>query len=115
LADGFATLAPVRGRSAPGLEVSLSVEGACLVVALSGELDAANVAALPTVVGGASNGDAAVRLDIGDVTFLDSALLRAILQCEAMLAATGVELKVRRPTVQASRIFEITGLTHLLE
>jgi anti-anti-sigma factor len=71
--------------------------------------------ALPTVVAGASSGDDAVRLDIADVTFLDSSLLRAILECEARLAATGVELKVRRPTEQARRIFEITSLSYLLE
>jgi anti-anti-sigma factor len=116
MSDGSATLVPDdERRSWDGLDVSFAVDGRYLVVALRGEIDAANVAALPTVVAGASNGDDAVRLDIGDVTFLDSSLLRAILACEAMLAATGVELKVRRPTEQARRIFEITSLSYLLE
>lgn len=116
MSDGSATLVPGDERpSWDGLDLSVDVEGPYLVVALRGEVDASNVGALPTVVAGATNGDDAVRLDIGEVTFLDSSLLRAILACEAMLATTGVEFKVRRATDQARRIFEITSLAYLLE
>lgn len=98
-----------------GLAVDWTVEGRHLVVSLSGEVDAANADALHDAIVGALGRDTSVRVDIGAVTFLDSSLLRALLICQARLAVTGVDLKVRNPTAAALRIFEITDLTSLLE
>jgi anti-anti-sigma factor len=104
------------GRTGPagGLEVSVSIEGDGVVVALSGEIDLANAASLPAVVAGVVNGDTSVVIDLTDVTFLDSSGLRAILICEASLAAQGVSLRVAHPTLHVRRVFEITSLGHLL-
>lgn len=102
-------------RAVAGLEVDFSVDGRHLVVALRGEVDTANADGLPAVVLSAIRGDESVRIDLGDVTFLDSALLRSLLICQAKLAMLGNDVKVRNPTPQARRIFELTSLTSLLE
>lgn len=98
-----------------GLAVNWLIDGQHVVIALSGEIDLANVDALPDAIAGAIGRDSSVRIDIADVTFLDSSLLRLLLICEASCARRGVELKVRNPTDQARRIFELTRLTSLLE
>ncbi len=98
-----------------GLPISFSVDDRHLVVALSGEIDVANASLLPAVVAGALKGDDSVRIDLADVTFLDSSLLRALVVCQANLQATGVDLRVRNASPQARRVFELTSLTSLME
>lgn len=99
----------------PGLAVDWSIDGRHVVIALSGEIDLANVDALPGAIAGAIGSDSSIRIDIAGVTFLDSSLLRLLLICEANCAQRGIELKVRNPTDQARRIFELTSLTALIE
>lgn len=101
--------------TAAGLDVAFAVEGPHLVASLSGDVDLVNVEALPAVLAGAVSGDESLRIDIGAVTFLDSSLMRALLISESQLTATGVDVKVRHATPQAQRVFELTGLTSLLE
>ena len=103
-----------RDRSASRATNQCPFEGDGVVVALSGEIDLANAASLPAVVAGVVNGDTSVVIDLTDVTFLDSSGLRAILICEASLAAQGVSLRVAHPTLHVRRVFEITSLGHLL-
>ena len=98
-----------------GLPMSVAVEGEHLVVSLRGEIDVGNAEVLPAALLAATSGsDTSVMIDIGEVTFLDSSGLRAILICEATLRREDISLKVRNPTEQARRVFEITGLRHLL-
>lgn len=102
-------------RATVGLDLAFAIDGPHLVASLSGEVDLANVDALPAVLAGAVRTDESLRIDIGEVTFLDSSLMRALLVTELQLAATGTDVKIRRPTLQARRVFELTGLTSLLE
>ena len=97
-----------------GLPVSVEVEGDRLVVYLSGEIDISNADGLPAALFAAASADRAVVIDIGEVSFLDSSGLRAILICEATLSREGIEVKVRNATDQSRRVFEISGLRHLL-
>ncbi len=100
---------------AVSLPMSFTVEGDHLVICLEGEIDAANADALPAAVCAAVNGDKSVLIDIAQVSFVDSSFLRAMLLCAAGLEADGVEVKVRNPRSQARKLFETTGLTHLLD
>jgi anti-sigma B factor antagonist len=98
-----------------GLPMSVAVEGEHLVVSLRGEIDVGNAEVLPAALLAATSAfDTSVMIDIGEVTFLDSSGLRAILICEATLRREDISLKVRNPSEQARRVFEITGLRHLL-
>ena len=98
-----------------GLEISFAVDGRHLIVSLAGEIDVANADLLPAVVAGALKGDDSVRIDIAEVTFLDSSLLRALVVCQANLQAAGIDVRVRNPSPQALRVFELTSLTSLVE
>ena len=95
--------------------MAVTVEGSDLVVYLKGEIDISNAESLPAALLAATDGsDTTVLIDIGDVTFLDSSGLRAILMCEATLSREDIALKVRNPSEQSRRVFEISGLRHLL-
>lgn len=99
-----------------GLPVSVAVEGDDLVVYVKGDIDIGNADGLPAALLAATSGtDTSVLIDIAEVTFLDSSGLRAILICEATLSREGITLKVRNATEQSRRVFEISGLRHLLE
>lgn len=98
-----------------GPHVSVARDGAALAVTLRGEFDAANSDAVPPIVMSELQGAASVHVDIAEVTFLDSMLLRALLICQTKLVVEGVEFKVRNPSPQARRTFELSHLESLLE
>jgi len=100
---------------APGLEVSAAIDGPHLVIALHGEIDTSNVDAFHAALCGMVRHDSSIRVDLSRVTFLDSSLLRALLASQAQFARAGVDFKVRNPTQQARRIFEVTNLSSLLD
>jgi len=52
-----------------------------------------------------------VVLDLGDLTFIDAAGVRSLLQCEAAAERNGVRLEPRDPTPAVVRILDIVGLT----
>ena len=100
---------------AGGPHVSIARDGLALVVTLRGEFDAANSDAVPPIVMSELQEAASVHVDIGGVTFLDSMLLRALLICQTKLVIEGVDFKVRNPSPQARRTFELSHLESLLE
>jgi len=99
----------------PGLPIAVSIEGEHLVISLAGEVDLSNAGVLTTAISAAtSESDAAVLIDIAEVSFVDSAFLRTVVLCQQALARHGISVKVRNPNEQARRVFEITHLTELL-
>ena len=99
-----------------GMRVALSRHESHLVIAIGGEIDIANANQLGNVLSEVvSDTDEMVLLDIGDVSFVDSSFLRAVILGANALAEQGTDLKVRNPTEQARALFETTNLTHLLE
>lgn len=84
-------------------------------VSLSGELDLADVPALLTSLETLSqNGDGDVRIDLGKVTFIDAAVLGALVHTSNCLNEAGAALVVSCPPGQPRRLFELAGLEHLL-
>jgi anti-anti-sigma factor len=85
--------------------------GPITTVPLAGEFDMAReaelVAAVVTLDLAASS---VVRLDMSQVTFVDSAGLRGILKAQAYLNGRGCQLELLRPNAQMVRVIEITGL-----
>jgi anti-sigma B factor antagonist len=99
--------------SAPSLAASM--DGDKLVVALAGELDFGNSNAVQAALMAATSGSQApVLVDIGDVTFLDSSILRVLIVCRLALEAEGRTVLVRNASEQARRVFAITQLTDML-
>jgi anti-anti-sigma factor len=106
---------PLTDPPERGPHVSVGRDGPQVVVTLRGEIDASNADAIPDLVVHAAEGCTSVRVDISDVTFLDSTLLRALLICQTRLVIAGVDFKVRSPSPQARRTFELTHLESMLE
>lgn len=92
------------------------------VLRLAGEVD---LAAAPAVrdrlsalaqglVGRAQEGPAAVVLDLGQVTFIDSTGLSMLVAAHGRFSETGAELRVASLPARVRRVLELTGLDGLL-
>jgi anti-anti-sigma factor len=103
----------VAGASAFALE-TLPAPAGTLVVAARGELD---MAAAPRVRAalerGVEAGVRAVVLDLREVTFIDSSILKEMLRARALLGPRGVELVLVALQPQPRRVLELTGTASL--
>jgi len=114
MTDAIGDGAPHAGVEAASVSVSVDAGGA--VVALHGDIDLASADALPTAVAALRLGpNDCLRIDLSEVSFLDARGLRAILQCEALLAPGGVAVKVRNAPCATLRLLEMTNLGYLIE
>jgi anti-anti-sigma factor len=59
--------------------------------------------------------DGPLVVDLGDVTFIDSCAIAALLEMRRLVAGEHRELRLQRISAPASRLFELTGLTALFE
>jgi len=84
-------------------------------VAVAGEMDLATsgrfAQALTEVL---DTKPMAVRIDLGEVSFLDSSGIRCLLGAAERAAAVGRHLAVRNPTPMVLRVLEICGVDQLL-
>lgn len=98
----------------PGVSV-LDADDGAPVVTLTGEIDQAVVASLEETVWAAAAGAPRWTLDLGPVSYLDSAGLRMLLDIRNAADAAGVTVTVRPPKEgMARRALEITGLDRRL-
>jgi anti-sigma B factor antagonist len=84
------------------------------VVVLSGELDFASADRLRARVDGASDGRALV-LDLAEVTFVDSAVLKELLRARVELAAAGGRLVLAGVPRPVRRLLDLTRTFELFE
>lgn len=82
------------------------------VVALRGELD---VASSDFVKRTLLSSELPVVVDMADLTFIDSSGLTALVNASNELTKRGLALRVRGVTPDLRRLFELTGLTKLLD
>lgn len=102
-------------RSAPGLVVVVSSEGADTVVAVRGELDSAVVpVVLDVLVGVSADHDGDVVVDLSQTDFIDSASVRALSRAGQFLTERGRRLTVRSPSRLAARVLRIHDLFDLV-
>ncbi|MCW2784397.1 MAG: anti-sigma-factor antagonist [Marmoricola sp.] len=88
-------------------------DGACSL-ALSGEVDIASVDELLTAAHACLDTDVRVlEIDLGEVTFIDSSGLGALVRIRNEAAALGKDLVLVRVTPAAERILAVTGLSDL--
>jgi anti-sigma B factor antagonist len=98
------------GRScASPFYVHVRANGNDVSLGLVGEFD---LSAVESFAQGAldCNGGAVI-VDLGNVTFIDSTGISALLEVRRRLDAEGRELRVENVSVPAARIFALTGLT----
>jgi anti-sigma B factor antagonist len=88
----------------------------CVVITLSGELDAYNAPELRSTFEAVLETEpAVVVLDLTSVTFLDSRVLGAIVGLLRRVREARSELRTVLPDTTARRIFEITNLVAALD
>jgi anti-sigma B factor antagonist len=93
---------------------SSSLDGHAVITA-AGEIDLATVSLLSTAMADSiSAGTTVLTINLGAVSYIDSAGLGALVGAYKRLAATGGELTIRCSHPRLVRLFEITGLTRLL-
>ena len=85
------------------------------VVSASGELDLGTVESFRIQVAGAMASDASrVVIDLRHVTFIDSTTLGVLVEAHNRLSAQDRELVIKTQQPLLLRLFEITGLTAVL-
>jgi anti-anti-sigma factor len=92
------------------LSVSSRRDGDRIVVILSGELDLHGTDRLAAEVELALADSQVVEIDAGNLTFADSAGLRAVLLARAAAESTGATLRVISVSPPVGRVIEIAGL-----
>lgn len=118
---GPGTISPVAAaRRDPhifgGPNASIERGGARTVAWLRGEHDLSTVAELSGVMGAAiALDDSDLVIDMSDVEFVDAAIVGVIVRARVLLRSRSRSLTVRAPSRCARRIFELCGLSHLLE
>ena len=104
-----------RIREDVGLTVRVEQDGEALVVSATGELDLVNASTLEAALRKAIAGDASgVILDLGGVTFVDSAGLRLVLLMAKQSLRNGGRLRLLRGSVPVERVIQGSGVRHLL-
>jgi anti-sigma B factor antagonist len=90
--------------------------GESVVVEVRGDVDAATAnrlaARLHDVVAG--QGNLSVVVDVGEMTFIDSQGLHALVQAWREARTRGGALRIERASASTARLLEITGLDRLL-
>jgi anti-anti-sigma factor len=99
-------------ESTPGevLFVSSHRDGRVTVVKLAGELDLHGTERLAAEVKSALVGSDLVEIDAEELTFADSAGLRAVLLARAEAERGGAVLRVSKVSASVGRVIEIAGL-----
>jgi anti-anti-sigma factor len=104
-----------RIREDVGLTVRVEQDGEALVVRAFGELDLSNAKTLEAELRRAIAGDASkVILDLGGVSFLDSAGLRMVLMMARHSLRNGGRLRLLRGSAPVEHVIEGSGVRHLL-
>jgi anti-sigma B factor antagonist len=98
----------------PLLSVSIERDGSTAVVKIEGEVEFATAPRLrATLVDLAIEGANPVILDLGAVTFLDSAGISLLIQAKKRLQSAGSDLLLRSPQRNVMRVLEISGVNVL--
>jgi anti-sigma B factor antagonist len=100
--------------SPAGLDLTVAQHDGTASVAARGEVDIHTCAALEkALVELAGQGARAVTLDLGEVGFIDSSGLRALVVGHNALQERGGALVVANPSPATARLLEVTGLDSL--
>jgi anti-anti-sigma factor len=90
--------------------VHVDSSGAPATVVVAGEIDIATIAELEAARTEALGGSpAALRIDLSEVTFVDSTGLRFLIETHRMTDRSGCELSLVRPAESAMHAFRLTG------
>jgi anti-anti-sigma factor len=83
-------------------------------IAVRGDLDLANVAALTAAVDAALEEGTPIVLVLEECTFLDSSALKTIADANRRAEEAGIAFAVARPSSAAARVLEVSGLNDVV-
>jgi anti-anti-sigma factor len=92
------------------VQVAHDVQGDVGVVAISGELDLADVDELSSALGEAAERSSSVVIDVSQVSFIDSTALAALLRANDELGSGGVPMVLACPPGPVRRLLTMTSL-----
>lgn len=98
-------------------QAAVTQDGRSAVIAVTGEIDMGSEADLRAAVDAALEHrprPAEITIDLAQVNFCDSAGIRALLVSHQTAAASGVDLRVRRPQPTVANVLRVTGVNDLL-
>jgi anti-sigma B factor antagonist len=99
----------------PGLRIDVSEEAGAVQATLGGELDLTTAESLQDRVRSLLEGGATVvRLDLGEVAFVDSTGLGALVQSHRLAGEHSARFELTNVPERVRRLMEITKLTELL-
>jgi anti-sigma B factor antagonist len=101
-----------RQRPAPGRPLTIRVqrEAGHALVTVAGEIDIATVGQLEEQLSALADGERPLVADLGQVSFIDAAGLRALGRAAKQAAAHSGKMHVVCGRPQILRLFELTGL-----
>jgi anti-anti-sigma factor len=108
-------------RAQPGVPCALMspvvhAEATHIVVTLRGEADVSTRPALADALSRViAHGAGDVVIDLAPMTFIDTAIVRALATGWQLLDRRGRALTIRSPSGQAVRLLDLFGLTDLIE
>ena len=85
-----------------------------VTVVVTGEVDLDTAPTVRDEVLRHLHGGAAVHLDLGDVTFMDSSGLHVLLATSRRAAEVGADLRLARVSARVQRLLELTGTDGVL-
>jgi anti-anti-sigma factor len=95
----------------PTLTIRTETDEAGFRLALAGELDLASAGQLDTAVAElCADGAKRIVLELGELEFMDSTGLRAVLVGAELCEVSGCELLIGRASRQVERLFQVSGV-----
>ncbi len=96
------------------LVITVESTGDSATVHVNGEIDIENCQQFADALAASASGHAHVHLDLGEVGYMDSSGLRALLVARTAAQDSDGTLDVTVASPIVARLFEITGLTDIL-
>jgi anti-sigma B factor antagonist len=98
-----------------GLGISARLEDGVVVLRLAGELDLSGAGRVEKEVRKLlATGVGRFEVDASDLTFVDSAGLRSIVQAKVQVEAAGAAFRIRAVSAPVRRVIEIAGIVEQL-
>jgi anti-sigma B factor antagonist len=94
----------------PSFDITVREAGRAVVVAARGELDLLSGPELVRAVAEALDGKPELRIDLGGLTFIDVAGVRAVWQAVQRAQAVASEVRVSLGPAPVRRVFELCGV-----
>jgi len=102
------------GVESTEFEIVVDTSGPGRRIAVRGDLDLATVESLRPALDEALAARESTTLELSQCTFLDSSALKAIADASRRAGETGVAFTVARPSPQAARVLEVSGLDEIV-